>query len=232
MNTVVNALRHREFFDPDKWGKRRIDIVGVGATGSRIALGLAKLGIREIHLWDDDKVEAHNIANQAFGLLDIGKLKVDAMKAIIKRDTGIDVTVHPVKVTGNEPLGEVVFLLTDSLASRKAIFTAGIKLKIRTKLLIETRMGAEQGNVYVINPMKMPEVRGYEATLTKEVAVKRSECGTAVTIGSTAEFISGLAVSQFVRWFGIDSGRVTDDELDHEISFYLRPMKMDTRRFV
>lgn len=232
MTAVLNPTRHREFFDPEKWGQRRIDVIGVGATGSRISLGLAKLGIKNLHLWDDDKVEPHNIANQAFGLPDIGKLKVEAMKAHIKAMTGIDVTVHPERVKGSEQLGEVVFLLTDSLESRRTIFKAGIKLKFGRKLLIETRMGAEQGNVYIINPMKPSEVNGYEATLQKEVKVQRSECGTTVTIGSTAEFISGLAVSQFIRWFGIDSGRVTDDELDHEISFYLRPMTSTTRRFV
>ena len=76
MNSI-DTRRHIDVFSPDLFGKRRIDVIGAGATGSRVVLALAKLGLDNIHVWDFDHVEAHNIANQVFGLADIGKLKID-----------------------------------------------------------------------------------------------------------------------------------------------------------
>ena len=37
-------------FEPSEFGDRRVDIIGVGAVGSKIALEVAKLGVRNIHL--------------------------------------------------------------------------------------------------------------------------------------------------------------------------------------
>ena len=44
----IDTTRHVEVFSPDAFGSRRIDIIGAGASGSRIVLALAKLGIENI----------------------------------------------------------------------------------------------------------------------------------------------------------------------------------------
>ena len=46
-----------------------IHIIGCGATGSWVALMLAKMGISNITCWDFDKVEEHNLPNQFFYFL-------------------------------------------------------------------------------------------------------------------------------------------------------------------
>src|SRR5215813_5940026 len=90
----VDITRHVEVFSRDAFGNKRIDVIGAGATGSRIVLSLAKLGLENIHVWDFDTVEGHNIANQAYGMGDIGKLKVDALHDLVKAQTGLSIHKH------------------------------------------------------------------------------------------------------------------------------------------
>jgi hypothetical protein len=228
----IDITRHIDVFSPDKFGKRRIDVIGAGATGSRIVLSLAKLGLDNIHVWDFDIVEAHNIANQAFGQSDIGRPKVEALRDLVKAQTGLDITIHNERVDGTQELGDVVFLLTDTMASRKEIWQKGIRYKKRTKLMLETRMGADTGRVYAVNPAKPNQVKGWEGTLYDDAVAEVSACGASITVGPTAEFLSGLAVWQLIRWSAIEAAEgKSEDVLDNEILWGLRPLYFMTRTF-
>ena len=99
---MIETLRHLNVFNPEIFGHKRIDVIGIGATGSRIVLSLAKLGIESIHVWDFDEVADVNIANQVYGLEDVGKQKVDALKAIVMRDTKINIEIATAIITQNE----------------------------------------------------------------------------------------------------------------------------------
>lgn len=228
-NNNINPNRHLSVFDPYKFGDKRVDVIGCGATGSRIAMSLAKLGISNLHIWDFDIVEAHNIANQIFEQDDIGKNKVDALAKHILEATGLQVNVHVQKVDGSQKLGEVVFVLTDTMSSRKEIWGKGIRYQLQIQLMIETRMGSDNGRIYAINPCKRSHVKAWEDTLHSDEVSEISACGTSISVGPTAEIVSGLAVWQFVRWF--ESEKNIDEESDQEILFSLRPMQTITRQF-
>lgn len=231
----IDTTRHVDVFSPDAFGKRRIDVIGAGASGSRIVLALAKLGLENIHVFDFDIVEAHNIANQVFSQADIGRPKVEALRDIVKAHTGLEITIYNERVDGSQKLGDVVFLLTDTMSSRKEIWQKAIRFKVATKLMIETRMGVDQGRVYVVNPTRMAQVKGWEETLYDDDVAEVSACGSTISVGPTAEFLSGLAVWQLIRWLNIETGRTVDggvsDTLDHEILFCLRPPTMLIRQF-
>ncbi len=225
----VDITRHIDVFSRDAFGGLRIDVVGAGATGSRVVLSLAKLGLDNIHVWDFDKVEAHNIANQAYDQSHIGQFKVDAVAELVKRATGLNIHKHNERVNGSQILGDIVFLLTDTMSSRKEIWQKGIRFKLRTKLMIETRMGSDNGRCYSINPTKKLQVDAWEATLCDDAKVEVSACGTSISVGPTAEFLSGLAVWQLIRWQQIEEGK--QDTLDHEIIFGLRSPYFMNRTF-
>lgn len=227
---MIDPLRHLSVFSPDAFGQRRVDVIGCGATGSRIVLSLAKLGVENIHAWDFDRVEPHNVPNQAFVLEHIGALKVDALASIVRASTGTTIAVHPEAVDGSQSLGEIVFVLTDTMASRKEIWLRALKFKLATKLVVETRMGADQGRVYSVNPSRPGHIKAYEETLYADDVAEVSACGASVSVGPTAEFLSGLAVWQLVRWFAIEQGN-QEDMLDNETIFGLRPAVFLTRRF-
>jgi len=225
----VDPLRHLSVFSPHKFGNRRVDVIGCGATGSRIVLSLAKLGIENIHCWDFDVVEEHNIANQIFGIGDIGQLKVEALADIVEVQTGAKVHIHTEKVDGSQVLGEIVFLLTDTMESRREIWDKALKFKLRTQLMVETRMGADNGRIYAVNPNKPGHIKAWEETLYADDEAEVSACGASISVGPTAEIIAGLAVWQMIRWFAIEQGE--EDDLDNEIIFSLRPMAVISRRF-
>ncbi len=225
----VDPLRHLSVFSPHKFGNRRVDVIGAGATGSRVVLSLAKLGVENLHVWDFDYVEEHNVANQIFGISDIGRLKVEALAEIVKTQTGAEIQVHAEKVDGSQQLGEVVFLLTDTMESRREIWTGALKFKLHTQLVVETRMGADSGRVYALNPNKPGHIRAWEGTLYEDSEAEVSACGASTSVGATAEIISGLAVWQMIRWFAIEQGE--EDNLDNEIIFSLRPMATISRKF-
>ena len=211
---AIDPLRHLSVFKPHAFGDRQVDIIGCGATGSKIAMEIVKLGVENVHLYDFDKVEEHNIANQVFGIPDIGKFKVDALADIIENLTATKVTKHNERVDGNTELGSVVFLLTDTMKSRKEIFEGALKLKLRTDLLIETRMGADSGRIYTIDPNQPDQIEKYEATLYDDSEAEVSACGASTTVGPTASIIAGMAVWQMIRWFSIQQGIKIDDQLD------------------
>lgn len=213
---MIDPLRHLSVFKPEAFGQRRVDVVGCGATGSRIAMSLAKLGVKNIHIWDFDTVEEHNCANQAFGWRHVGKPKVQALAEMLKEDVLSDYKVHAERVDGSQSLGEVVFLLTDTMGSRKEIWDKSIKLQPRTRIMIETRMGVDNGRIYAINPCSLDHIRRWEATLYTDSEAEVSACGGRTSVGPTAEVIAGIAVWRMICW-------AREEEIENETIFQLRP---------
>lgn len=228
---MIEPIRHLSVFQPAKFGDIPVHIVGCGAVGSRIAMSIAKLGIMNIHLWDFDKVEEHNIANQIFEVQDIGQPKVYATLRHIERAVGkinyrLDpqVTAHNEPVTNTTQLNGIVFLLTDTMKSRKEIWAGAIKYKMGVLLMIETRMGADQGRIYVVDPISPSHIEEYEQTLYSDEDAEVSACGTSISVGPTAEAISGIAVWQLIRF-------VNKKPLDNEILFYSDPPTFVNKSF-
>lgn len=111
-----------EFFNP-KNVRGTCHVIGCGSIGSNVAELLARYGIKHIWLWDFDKVEPHNIANQLFTEEDIGEYKTKALKNIL-------VKINPelkktVKIKGkwepNNILNDYVFLCVDNVEVRAEI---------------------------------------------------------------------------------------------------------------
>lgn len=217
---MIDSTRHNSVFSPDNFEDLDIHIIGAGATGSKVTMELAKLGLKNLHIWDFDEVESHNIANQAFGNQHIGMPKVEALKDIIKEYTGTEIHAHNHRVTGEEDLEGIVFLLTDTMSSRKEIWDNAIKYKFNVKLMVETRMGVDNGRVYTINPTNPKDIKMWESTLVDDDKVEVSACGSSISVGATASILSGYAIWQFMRWADINNGG--DDIQETEIIFSLR----------
>jgi len=217
---MIDPTRHRDVFSPDMFGDRRVDVIGAGATGSRIALGLAKLGVQNLHVWDFDKVEEHNVANQLYPVGSVGKFKVTALAKLVQQQTGDRITVHREPATGNSRLGQVVFMLTDTMSSRKDIFTGALSGRFSSKLMIETRMGVDEGRVYVVRPWNPIESQRWLKTLysDEDASVQASTCGSAITVGPTADLIAGFALWQFIKWATVEI-KGEPEALDFEMIF-------------
>ncbi len=220
--TALDTSRHELYFNPQEF-TGRIDVVGVGAVGSKVAMELAKLGIKDLCLWDGDEVEGHNISNQLFYMNDIGKSKVEATKEHILLATGNEVQTRNEYITEQSELGEVVFLCVDTMEARKNIFNTCIKNNFLTKLVVEVRMGVEELRVYGFNPSTRSRIVDWENTLVDDEATVESACGAKTTVGATASMTSAFAVSRFMQWFNWEKNPVGPSPSFEQIVM-LRPL--------
>ena len=102
-------------------------IVGVGGTGSPVAIQLAKMGVRHLQLVDKDTIDKTNIP-RVYGSsnADIGKPKVDVVKRHIGTFVKSEISAIHADVTDKGMLGlliesDVMLACTDNLASRSVL---------------------------------------------------------------------------------------------------------------
>lgn len=226
---MLNTIRHLDVFSPDTHNNISIDVIGAGATGSKIALSLAKLGLEKIRVWDFDHIESHNVPNQVYGNNNIGDLKTTALKQFIKEQTGTTIEALAEKYEGQKPLYDVVFLLVDSMSERKKIFESSLKFKMKTSILIETRMGKDSGRIYIFNPNFPTHIKKWEETLCEDSDAEVSSCGTSISVGPTADMINGIAVWQLMKQLNFKTKGGLQAE--NEIIFSVTPNLMILSRY-
>lgn len=212
---IVDYWRQLDLFSPEKFGDKEVHVVGVGATGSYVALMLAKMGIKNLHVWDFDDVESHNLPNQIYRLKDVGRAKVDALAEIIHESTGTEITVHNEAVTGGTTLKGIVFLLVDSMNVRKDIWSGSLKFKLPVELMVESRMAIDNGRVYAIRPSRPADIKLWEGTLYSDEEAEESPC-TNRSIAPTVAYIASLAVWKLIKFHN-------GEDMERELIISARP---------
>lgn len=189
----VNILNPEEF-------NTKINIIGAGATGSWVAFSLAKMGLSNLHIYDFDEVGMHNLPNQMFGVRDIDRNKALSIRNIIKLFTGFTVNAKNEKVDGSVPLQGIVFMLTDTMKSRKDIYNRAIKNNPSIDLLIETRMDLRGGRIYVVDPKDREQTKMYEQTFYSDDEAEVSACGVSQTVLPSALAITSHAIWKLLNY--------------------------------
>lgn len=120
-----------------------VAIIGLGSLGSKIAISLARAGVGNFVLVDDDVVGAHNIVRNELTWLDVGFSKVHAVARALRRvATSISIESYTIRYGGQEnpqlsaSLGSVLAkcnLVIDATANTQA-FVALAALAKRGKL--------------------------------------------------------------------------------------------------
>ena len=188
---------HLGIFNPLEYDQYGISIIGCGSIGSVTALTLAKMGFTKQFLYDDDTIEAHNIATQLFRSDSIGNQKVESLRNMLccysecERES---VKKYPIKYTKEIPLlSEVVIVCTDNMESRLEVLK-GCK-KWGVKLLIDARMGGEVFSVFTVDMTKVRTVKAYEKTFHP---TREGNC-TQKGILYNINMITSIICSQLVR---------------------------------
>jgi len=213
----MNYSRQLKLLDPQQIKNKSITIIGAGATGSYVASFLAQMGWGntsfnqgKLKVFDGDVVEQHNLANQIYEASHIGKPKVEALKEVILRKCGFEIEVFNQMVNDKTPSELIqstyVFILTDTMKSRKEIFENHLKTAFNTDLVIETRMGLQDGRIYSFNPHLGDHVKEWKATLYDDNVAEASLCGASQSIISTVGFLSSLAVGRVIQHFNYQYG--------------------------
>ncbi|NDB92667.1 MAG: ThiF family adenylyltransferase [Nitrososphaeria archaeon] len=104
-----------------------ISIVGVGGTGSALAVQLARMGVKELQIFDHDVISKTNIP-RVYGAKDsdCGRPKVDVLKEHITTFSKCKVNVFRNNITKTDLIStltdsDLIFSCTDNLTSRAVL---------------------------------------------------------------------------------------------------------------
>lgn len=201
----MDLRKSYEFFKPDML-TGRVHIIGCGAVGSTIAENLARFGVTKMTLWDFDKVEPHNIANQMFREVDIGKPKIEALAgylAEINPEIVSDLKLMPEGWHGNR-LSGYVFLAVDSIDLRREI-AEKCKGSPHVKAMFDFRMALLDGQHYAADWSVPQMVEDFLATMNfshEEAAAQEtlSACNIPMSVVPTVRNLVGYGVSNFINF--------------------------------
>lgn len=202
---MLDLSKSMEFLDPSKYTEK-IHIIGCGSVGSTIAELLARFGFTKFCLYDFDKVEAHNLANQMFIQDDIGKLKTECVKKhILEINPDISNTIQIYNEGWNgHKLSGFVFLCVDNIDLRRKIVNDNIMntfikamFDVRTRLLDAQHYAADWSNreqiTKLLNTMQFTHEEANEET-------PMSACHVALSVAPTIRNICSCAVANFVNF--------------------------------
>jgi molybdopterin/thiamine biosynthesis adenylyltransferase len=181
--------RHTDILRPDEIPP--IHIIGAGGIGSWTAVLLAKMGARDITVYDSDTVSDHNIACQLFREQDIDQLKTKALQTIVKDQSGIIIKEKPATAENHITDGLVIIAL-DTMARRQELAEM---YKTRDIFIIDGRLGGLQAELYTT------PADDWQSTLCDPADVQPDAC-TARTICFTCTALASLianAVRQYAQ---------------------------------
>jgi sulfur carrier protein ThiS adenylyltransferase len=194
-NNHDRFVRQQELVPADELRQLRVTVIGVGAVGRQVAIQLAALGAPRIQVIDFDSVEPTNVTTQGYHEADIGRPKVDATAAAMRRiDPAIDVEVVRDRYRPKVILGNAAFCCVDSISARTAIWRSAGP---RCRFWSDGRMLGE-----VIRMLTVADDVGrdhYPSTLFRQSEAQRGRCAARSTIYA-ANIAAGFMLHQFARW--------------------------------
>lgn len=190
----LNFSQQKNLADPAD--VRSVHLLGAGSVGSHVASMLVRIGVTNMCVWDDDSVDSHNIGPSLYGKDDFGCYKVDALAAIIERDTGVVIQTERKKYTGEQLRGTVICCV-DSMEARQMIWKMTKKNPF-VDILVDTRVAEEFYQVFGVRPCKESDIGYYEHYLAySSDKAARQMCGrhSIIYVSSmvAAEAVTSLA---------------------------------------
>lgn len=193
-----------DFFKPEDVTET-IHILGCGATGSTLAENLVRFGITNIELYDFDRVDSHNIANQMFRSIDIGKLKTEALKEyLVEINPECESIVLHSEGYTDQTLDGYVFLCVDNIDLRREIATAN-KYNPAIKAMFDFRIRLTDAQAYAADWTngKMIESFLKSMNFTQEEGLAeapKSACNMMLSVCPTIRMIVAHGVANFVNF--------------------------------
>lgn len=203
---MLDLSKTYEYFQPEKQNAR-IHIVGCGSVGSTVAENLARSGVTNMTLWDFDKVEPHNLANQMFRQQDVGRLKVDALFDMLKEINPAvqdKVELKPDGWTGKLMSG-YIFLCVDNIELRREIVEKHMDspyvkamFDFRTRLEDAQHYAADWSNLKMkqdfLNSMNFSHEEAKEETPV-------SACNVTLSVCPTVRIVCAYGVANFMNFW-------------------------------
>lgn len=200
----MDTNKFREFFAPEKCPEM-IHIIGVGATGSTIAESIARMGLTKLTIYDPDTVEPHNIANQLYRSIDVGKKKVDALEEILMDiNPEMEITKIDKYDVDNPPqISGYLFIAVDSIELTKQICTDNI-MNPNIKCVFNTRIRLTDAQAYSAHWNNYKEKKNLLASMNftdaeADAETPTSACNMTLSVAPTVRLICSYIVSNFIN---------------------------------
>lgn len=194
----LNHSQQHRLLDPK--AARPVTLIGAGAIGSHVAVALAKMGVPELTVWDDDDVSEHNLAMSAYRMKDFMRPKVEALREIVREASGLIIAIRKEKYDGREPLTGAIVACVDSMESRQAIWKR-VRMDPEVGILIDTRTAGKLLWVFAVSPCDPDDVGYYDhhvAYGSRQAAPHM--CGQHGFM-PMSYMAAGLAVSSLTSWW-------------------------------
>ena len=216
---MFDYWRQTDIVDIERLKTIHINVIGVGGIGSPTTICLTKMGIKNVSVWDDDKVEPHNLPNQFYREEDLGKHKVEALNEICKSFSGTELTVTKERVTEKSPpFSGIVISGVDSMAARKVIWQI-LRWCTTVPLYIDARMAAETMKIISIRPTDMDDISWFEKNeLYDDEAAVQDTCTAQAIIYNTFS-IASLITNQIKKF-------VMNEQIQREVIMDLKTLMM------
>lgn len=192
--------RQLDLVAPDRLAKLQATMIGAGGLGSPTAMSLAKMGVSKFKVYDFDTVELHNLPNQMYSLNDIGKLKVEALSELLA-GYGAEEFEGITDPYMEQSLEGVVIVSADNMRTRKAVWES-VKFNPHVPIFIDMRMGAEEGQIFALNPSMPDDIAFYESMLFDDEDALELPCSARAIIYNT--FLMGSLVCNVVKKWVMD----------------------------
>jgi molybdopterin/thiamine biosynthesis adenylyltransferase len=149
--TSAEAIAYQRRSVPPVRNDARVCVVGAGALGNFVGLGLAYTGFTTINFVDHDMVDVTNLNRQVFLYDAVGLSKAGTLAQRLKHMVGIDVRADVRSFDRETDISEydVIFDCVDNFETKIVLSE---KCREEKKLLISGGTGVDAGQVVVYHP--------------------------------------------------------------------------------
>jgi molybdopterin/thiamine biosynthesis adenylyltransferase len=160
----MDHTRHSGIFNVPTYFN--VGLVGAGGIGAMTALVLAKMGVRQLTVWDDDTVSDENIPTQWHRVSDIGNPKVFSLQRSLEEFSDeIMFEGKQERIHENSDFERFNLLVSavDSITARQNIW--GAVTRSMVDWYVDARMAAEEFQAFIVNTHDLQVVERYHAML-------------------------------------------------------------------
>lgn len=186
-------------FSGASWYKHTTDIVigGAGGIGSWLSLFLARQG-HNIHAFDFDTVEEHNVGGQFYAQTDRTASKVDALFRNVKNFGGKEMSTYNIKYEKGSLTGPVMMAAFDNMKARLDMFETWLAAfnpdSEVLQVFVDGRLNAETADYFFVTDVKSAE--RWRAEWFSDEKVKDAPCAFKATTHCAA-VLAGMMTATF-----------------------------------
>ena len=186
---MLRYLRNKDLINQSLLDE--VTIIGAGGIASALVTILAQMGFKKFHIWDDDKLEEHNLSTTAYPEEFLGLNKAEcAMNMIYKFNKEAEITTYITRWEPGYDLSDIVLLTPDNMETRLDVHMDW-KRNDNRRALIDMRMGALTMEVISVDK----DNDNFGKTWQPSNKISDEACTAKHTI-FTANIVAGLGASQ------------------------------------